>query len=40
MYDTMSEDARRLIFIIKILDKNDKVHCISEENTIENVTFA
>jgi hypothetical protein len=40
MYDTMSEDSRRLIFIIKILDKNDKVHCVSEENAVENVVFA
>jgi hypothetical protein len=36
----MSEDSRRLIFIIKILDKNDKVHCVSEENAVENVAFA
>ncbi len=38
MFDTMSEDARRNIFIIKILDKDDVVHCIEESPFAEMAT--
>jgi hypothetical protein len=30
MFDTMSKETRRNVFIIKILDKEDAVHCVEE----------
>ncbi len=32
MFDTMSKETRRNIFIIKILDKDDVVHCVEENS--------
>jgi hypothetical protein len=35
MFDTMSEESRSNIFIIKILDKDDVVHCVEETPFVE-----
>ena len=33
LWETSDEDVRKHIFSIEVLDKNDKLHCLSEETT-------
>jgi hypothetical protein len=40
MFETISQEHRAKIYIIKILDKDDTVHCIEESPFVENAAMA